>query len=489
MKLGFIILAHNQPDAVRHLVGILAGAGHTVVIHFDKKAPAAQHDAVRSLEQAHPGQVHVVSQVHCVWGEWSLVEAVLVALREFERMPEKPEYIHLMSGADFPIRPIADLEEFLRRNPDKDFIECCDISQRRWVKGGLSLERFRFFFPVNFRTSRGTFDRLVRWHRKLKIRRKIPLGMTPHMGSQWWTLRWDTCARILDFLKKNPPVIRYFRSTWIPDESFFQTVLAHLVPRREIADLQLILHHLTPTGRPYVVYPDHIHLIRKLPHFFVRKVAPSTLDALWEATRSRSSPIPRPAHLARVRDRVRDAIEKNYEFSGLVPGHPSNDEELLELSADRPVLLLIMNTADLLDEARTLVSTHPCFCWLGRAFDPDGISVRQDFLEAIGLCRRSTGTRDLFPGHFLHSLLSRVGEARIPVFAVCLRQENDCLGLFAALPQAIPYFISQQALPPHQQSLVAARIHSQSPSLLARSVQMTLPDLGTALAALARDMP
>jgi hypothetical protein len=191
-------------------VDILAGAGHAVVVHFDKKAPAVQQQTVRALEQAYPGKVHVVSKVHCVWGEWSLVEAVLVALREFDRMPDKPDYIHLMSGSDFPIRPIADLEEFLRRNPDKDFIECCDITKRRWVKGGLSMERFRFFFPVNFRTSRKTFDRIVRWHRKLHIRRKIPFGMTPHMGSQWWTLRWHTCATILGFLDKNPKVIRYF---------------------------------------------------------------------------------------------------------------------------------------------------------------------------------------------------------------------------------------------------------------------------------------
>ena len=322
MKLGFIILAHNQPDAVRRQVDILAGAGHQVIIHYDKSAPAAQHKELRSLEQTYPALVRVVSKVHCVWGEWSLVEAVLVALREFEESPEKPDYIHLMSGADFPIRPLTDLQEFLRRNPDKDFIECCDITQQRWVKGGLSMERFRFFFPVNFRSSRKTFDRIVRWHRKLKIRRKIPLAMTPHMGSQWWTLRWSTCAKILGFLRENPGVVRYFRSTWIPDEAFFQTVLAHLIPRREIADLQLTLHHLAPTGRPYVVYPDHLPMVRKLPHFFARKVAPAALDALWKSASSRTSPIPRPCQLARVRDHVRNAIDRTYEQSTLVPGHP-----------------------------------------------------------------------------------------------------------------------------------------------------------------------
>ncbi len=415
MKLGFIILAHNQPDAVRRLVGLLAGAGHTVVIHFDKNAPAAQHDAVRALEQTYPGQVRVVSQVHCVWGEWSLVEAVLVALREFGRMPEKPDYIHLMSGADFPIRPIADLEEFLRRHPDQDFIECCDVTQRRWVKGGLSMERFRFFFPVNFRTSRKTFDRLVRWHRKLHIRRKIPLGMTPHMGSQWWTLRWDTCAKILEFLGKKPGVISYFRSTWIPDEAFFQTVLAHLIPRREIADLQLILHHLTPTGRPYVVYPDHLPLIRKLPHFFVRKVAPSALDGIEALARTRSSPIPRPAHLARIRDRVRGAIDRAYEQSAMVPGHPEGAAP--EHKPKHALVFLTENNAETA-LVRAHAISHPGSLWCGRPLATDAIDLTEETLAATGLSRGMTTVREKFPEQFADALAAALHGDKAAVFVV-----------------------------------------------------------------------
>jgi tetratricopeptide (TPR) repeat protein len=414
MKLGFIILAHNQPDAVRRLVDVLAGAGHQVVIHFDTSAPADQQQTVRSLEQAYTGIVRVVSQVHCVWGEWSLVEAVLVALREFERMPEKPDYIHLMSGADFPIRPIADLQEFLRRHPDKDFIECCDVTQRRWVKGGLSMERFRFFFPVNFRTSRKTFDRIVRWHRKLHIRRKIPLGMTPHMGSQWWTLRWSTCAGILEFLRKNPRVISYFRSTWIPDESFFQTVLAHLIPRREIADLQLILHHLTPTGRPYVVYPDHLPLVRKLPHFFVRKVAPSALDGIEALARTRRSPIPRPPQLARVRDRIRAAIDSNYEHHTSVPGHPHGGPPA---SSPKTALVFLTENQAESELVRAHARAHSAAIWCGRPCKPDAIDLTDAMLAATGLTRDMIAVRATFPDQFADTLAAALPQDKIAVFA------------------------------------------------------------------------
>ena len=191
MKLGFIILAHDRPDQIRKLCETLAVDGNQVVIHFDTSASPADHDAVRSVAAMDPRHIRVISKVHCVWGEWSLVEAVLQALSEFRAMPEQPDYVHLMSGADVPIRPLGELREFLLRNPNRDFIECCDISRGAWVKGGLGKERFRFYFPFNFRTHRKSFDRLVRWQRKLKVRRKMPLGMQPHMGSQWWTMRWS----------------------------------------------------------------------------------------------------------------------------------------------------------------------------------------------------------------------------------------------------------------------------------------------------------
>ncbi len=434
MKLGFIILAHDQPDAVRHQVDILAGAGHNVVIHFDKKGSAKHRKAVRSIEKTYPDKVRVICRVRCVWGEWSLVKAVLVALREFERMTEKPDYIHLMSGADFPIRPITDLEEFLRRNPGKDFIECCDITQRRWVKGGLSMERFWFYFPVNFRSQRKTFDRLVYLQRKLKIRRKIPYGMTPNMGSQWWTLRWESCAKILDFLAKNPSVIRYYRTTWIPDESFFQTVLAHLIPRREIADLQLTLHHLTPTGRPYVIYPDHIPLIRKLPHFFIRKVSASAFGGIYALAHTRRAPIPRPSHLACARDLVRSAIDQNYERSSLVPGHPNGSAPEVK---HKPFVVFLTENSAATEHVREQVKNHAQTVWIGRPFAPDMIDLSDELLARMGLARGMISVRNNFSEQFIDALVNTAYDGEMVALAVQNNEDSFNPTALCRIPRAV----------------------------------------------------
>lgn len=423
MKLGFILLAHNEPAAVKRLVDILAGAGHQVMIHFDASSPEEERQAVIALEHEYPQLVRVISQVPCRWGEWSLVEAVLVVMREFEKMPDKPDYIHLMSAADFPIRPIADMQEFLRRNPDQDYIESYDITKHCWVKAGPSIERFHQYYPVNFRTSRRTFDFLYHLQRKLRIWRKIPLSMAPHMGSQWWTLRWSTCAKVLDFIGKNPHLVKYFRSTWIPDETFFPTVIAHLIPRGEIANIQLLLHHLTPNGRPYIIYLDHIPIIRKLPHFFVRKVAPSAVVALCDMMRTRKDPIPRPKQLARIHDLVCKAIDQSYKFTAILPGNASG---LATRHAGKQIVIILTEDDAATALARASASMHPNTIWHGRPFAPEAIELTDETLARTGLDRKMTALRRTFPEQFIDTLVSSFEKGFIHAMVL---QKNDRLSV------------------------------------------------------------
>ncbi|MEX1115796.1 MAG: beta-1,6-N-acetylglucosaminyltransferase [Akkermansiaceae bacterium] len=481
MNLGFIILAHNQPTAIRRLTDILASEGNRVVIHFDTSASAADKQAVRQLAEEHPDRIQVISKVHCVWGEWSLVEAVLLALREFAKMPDPPDYIHLMSGADFPIRPIDDLKEFLRRSPNLDFVECCDITQRPWVKGGLGRERLRFFFPFNFRTSRESFDRLVRWQRKLKIRRRMPLNLAPHMGSQWWTLRWSTCRKVLDLIAKHPKVPRFFRSTWIPDESFFQTVIAKVVPKSEIADLQLMFHHLGPSGRPYVFYNDHLPVIRKLPHFFIRKVSPAAVELFKNPVSRPDRPIPRQRHLVRARDLVRARIDANHLFEGSVPGRwePISDPkwEPRIATETRPLILYLIADRNHVQLLETIIRANLAFYWLGRPFAPKSIEMPEDPLIRTGHTGQSWKLRDGFIHEFIQLLVSTPPDSRIPAAALVVGEDQAHLPAIGLLPGLLPVFVSDQPLKPHAISQLAGILHAASPALQARALHLTLNEI------------
>lgn len=485
MNLGFIILAHNQPASIRRLAGMLAADGNRVVVHFDSSASAADKREVQQIASEHPGRIQVISKVHCVWGEWSLVEAVLRSLDEFRKMPDPPDYIHLMSAADFPIRPLADLKEFLRRNPGSDFIECCDITKGQWVKGGLGRERLRFYFPFNFRTSRRAFDRMVRWQRKLKIRRKMPLGMTPHMGSQWWTLRWSTCAKLLDFVDQNPKVVRFFRTTWIPDESFFQTVIARIIPNHEIANLQLMFHHLGPSGRPYTFYNDHLPVIHKLPHFFIRKVSPAASELYGEPVAGRR--IPKRRHLIRARDLLRAAIDRNHRFAGAVPGHLSPLLEPRTLTEPRPLLLFLVPGPQQVAGLEALTHASPACLWLGRPFAPGCLEMPREALLRTGLTEQSWKLRDDFIHEFIHHLVSSPEAPRVATAALVLGEDEAHLKALGMLPGLIPIVVSDPPLQAHRKSRLAGRLHAASPALHARLIYSTASGIPAILEDLAQD--
>ncbi len=492
MKLGFLILAHDRPDQVRRLCATLAAGGDRVVVHYDAAAAAADREAVARIAAEHAGQVRVISKVRCRWGEWSLVEAVLHALREFAAMADPPDHIHLMSAAECPLRPLADLREFLRRHPDRDFIECKDIGRGEWVKGGLGIERFRFHFPFNYRSSRKAFDRLVWLQRKLRIRRKMPCGLRPHMGSQWWTMRWSTCEALLAFIDANPRVTRYFRSTWIPDESFVQTLVAKLVPRAEIADLQLTFHHLTPTGRPYVFHDDHLGLLRRIPHFFARKVS-AAAGVVWSepwTDPSRTRRIPSPRHLALVRDLLRSRIDNNYIISRPVPGH-SPDPAPLDAAGlaarppfrgTRPFVLCLLGETALAGEVRAAVSAQDNCLWLGRPFAPAAVDSPAAVLDPMGASPAAWRLRDAFPADFVRQLLDACPAGLLPVGVVCLGEDRLDISVLEPMDGLLPLLVTRDRPSAWTVSRVAGVLQRQSPLAAGRMVAVCLADLPRELA-------
>jgi hypothetical protein len=116
----------------------------------------------------------------------------------------------------------------------------------------------------------------VSLQRRLGVRRRMPLGLEPRFGSQWWCLTWETCRRMLDFLGEHPEAARFFRSTWIPDESFFQTLVWRLAPRERIAGRTLTFYRFDERGKPAVFSDGDQGWLTGQDAFFARKIAPGS---------------------------------------------------------------------------------------------------------------------------------------------------------------------------------------------------------------------
>ena len=114
--------------------------------------------------------------------------------------------------------------QYLQARPRTDFIESVTTRDVGWTVGGLDIERFTLRFPFSWRTHRRLFDAYVKLQRRVGLRRRIPSDIVPHLGSQWWCLTRRTLSAILEDPDRTAHDA-YFRHVWIPDESYFQTLV------------------------------------------------------------------------------------------------------------------------------------------------------------------------------------------------------------------------------------------------------------------------
>ena len=290
MKISFALVAHGSPRVVERLIRLLSARGHTVSVHYDLKSPSASYSQLlRSFEGDQ--SVRFAQRVRVGWGEWSVVQATLNCLDEIDRAGWEPDYVYLLSGLDYPIRPCSQLEGFLDRNRGEEFIESVPSDTVKWVKTGPQQERYRYRWHFNWRDELRRTELSLRFQKLLRMERKFVRGMTPYMGSQWWVLTWDTLKKIMA-LAREPDILKFFRTTLIPDELFFQTLVRHVVPHDRIINCPLTLYQFSDYGYPVVYHADHLDYLHRQSFFMARKLSPHSdslrdiLDDYWTGART-----------------------------------------------------------------------------------------------------------------------------------------------------------------------------------------------------------
>ena len=276
MTLGVVMLCHTALDRAAQLARHWAQAGCPVVIHLDRRVP---QDKVQSLAAALRDQpdIRFSPRSTCEWGSFGLVQATLDACGQMLAEFPQVSHVFLASGSCLPIRPVRSLRDHLTAHPDTDFIESVTTADVGWTVGGLNQERFTLRFPFSWKRQRRLFDAYVALQRLIRFRRHIPKGIVPHLGSQWWCLTRASLQSILNHPNRAAND-RYFRRVWIPDESYFQTLIRQVSDR--IESRSLTLSKFDYQGRPHVFYDDHLHLLRQTDAFVARKIWPEA-DLLY----------------------------------------------------------------------------------------------------------------------------------------------------------------------------------------------------------------
>lgn len=272
-KIAFILLCHKDPDAIIEQAERLTAVGDYMAIHFDARAKPEHFAKIKTALKDNPNVAFARKRIKCGWGAWSLVQATLYAVEAAVDAFPRATHFYMLSGDCMAIKSAEYAHSFLDAS-DVDYIESFDYFESDWIKTGFKEERliYRHFF--NERTQKKLFYASFNLQKKLGIKRDIPHDLQIQIGSQWWCLRRRTIEWIIDFTRQRKDVMRFFRTTWIPDETFFQTLVRHLVPEKEIETRTLTFLMFSDYGMPVTFYNDHYDLLLGQDFLFARKISP-----------------------------------------------------------------------------------------------------------------------------------------------------------------------------------------------------------------------
>jgi hypothetical protein len=263
---GYIISAYKRPDLLVRLVRVLGAS--PVAIHVDRKSDI--FDEVRAALSPH-ANVTFLPRHDCHWGLFGHVEASLEGMAWFQTTP--CDHAVLLTAQCYPIRTLRDIERDLDDLGGRSVIEHAAFPKAEWLeheRGGY--RRLDHFF---FRHPRRQAPREIKlWTRK------PPHGLHPYGGAGYWCLSRACVDHVLSYLRRYPGVKRFFATTFIPDETFFHTILANSHLRDRLIDS--CIHHAVWSpgiGSPAVLTPDDLPAAMASGAWFARKFEDhATLD-------------------------------------------------------------------------------------------------------------------------------------------------------------------------------------------------------------------
>ncbi len=218
MRIAHLILAHKAPAQLGRLLRALAHPDADTFIHLDKKNDIQPFAALAEL----PNVQFTKTRLNVQWGGYSLTQAALEGMREILQAPESYDFINLISGEDYPIKPMSAIHEFLAQHVGHSFMECEGSTGSAWWQANWSRISEYHFTEIDVP---GRYV-IQRWLNRVLPPRKPPFAELYGSGmGGWYTLSPECAAYAIAFVDSNPWLRRYALFSWGTDEYLLHSIL------------------------------------------------------------------------------------------------------------------------------------------------------------------------------------------------------------------------------------------------------------------------
>jgi hypothetical protein len=292
--ISFGILVHTDVAMVRRLIRVLSP--NPIILHIDAKSENFADFCSLATDN-----VTLADCVSVNWAGFSLVEAMKNIFVKFLQNPgEDNDRIVLLSGLDYPIKPITNLSDFFNLNDDVEFCRYFEIDESSLhYKAQIGDYHCWDYSPF------GTAESFLGWKRKsnivvrrlfertsiLRSKKQRPESLIPAHGSGWISFTRKTLTELMSFI--TPEIDKFFSSSFAPDEKYFHSLLASSSARNATVDKgpmqfqgrgtsKLANLHIIDSSLSKTFTESDWELIKDSPMFFVRKVTSRDSQALLD---------------------------------------------------------------------------------------------------------------------------------------------------------------------------------------------------------------
>ncbi|PIB34627.1 hypothetical protein BFP72_03985 [Reichenbachiella sp. 5M10] len=280
-KVAFLIIAHKNPEQLRRLVGRLVSERVVFFIHVDKKVD------IKPFEYA-LDDVEVVwlKRSRSQWGSIGMIKAIMGGLEAIRLIPGISR-VTLLSGMDYPLKPVERILKFFDEHPSSDFIDIVSFDQSGWSEAKIQRIRKYYFFvkdklfeyPIN-PNSPSLLRKMLDMGLSLILpkTREFPKGLVAYGGWVWFSFSRETVRDVLSFHAMRPDLMKYVQHCLSSDEIYLHTVLGNL--QKGMGAVRPGLTYAKwPQGdvpHPAVLTSEHFEELKSLPHLFARKFDETT---------------------------------------------------------------------------------------------------------------------------------------------------------------------------------------------------------------------
>lgn len=232
---------HRAPEQVYRLVETLVASSRDalVVVSHDRSGPPLDRSRL-----ARSGARLLVSTGG--YADFSHTRRYLEVVEHLDGVGEQYDWMVNLSGQDYPVQPLADIEHEMERSGVDGFLETFPVlsAASPW---GRALGRTRYWYrygprrPLSAAGRRRlrplqAVNRVQPWLRLhvasgltvgRAVRTPFDSGLVCYGGSFFASLTRSCVEALVEFCRDRPDVVAHFERTLSPEEAFFQTALVN----------------------------------------------------------------------------------------------------------------------------------------------------------------------------------------------------------------------------------------------------------------------